>query len=162
MCDMIKRNERCRGIVTISYFGYKDIKQITCIQLLDRIHSLLYHSFDLFRLTNSEKQLILQKDINIENNNDNNEYDFNSIHVSGISGSDDSNYELFMRSVSVDSNDSMNQTNNNKYIDKNFYKMHKIMRSKQTKLIQIRNQFRWHLKMTSLICDITPEQAPPR
>ena len=152
-CNKIKRNERRRGEENVkqrhrlmsvhlrdNYFGYKDIKEITCIQLLDRIHSVLYHSFDLFRLTQSEQRLIrTQKHSrkSIDESESKSNHFLDAGNLMNISVSDDSHYELFVRSLSMDES----VEDRNSYIDHNFAAMHKIMKSKQTKLIQIRTQF---------------------
>lgn len=52
-CGKFSRNERNQNIS--QYNDENDIQEINCIQILDRIHSTFYHSFDLFQLSITER-----------------------------------------------------------------------------------------------------------
>eukprot|EP01084_Bolivina_argentea_P047660 87843_1 len=67
ICNKMKRNQqKNRGrklnysanICSDLYFGITDPVEVSCIDTLDRIHCSLYHSFDLFRLTTSQRETL--------------------------------------------------------------------------------------------------------
>merc|ERR1711974_187613 len=81
--EIIKRNYRDRAKLNKSkrkklYFGYSESKDVTMIQLLDRIYVFFVYSFDIgMRLTMREKLSILyaKETINIDDKQDNKEHD---------------------------------------------------------------------------------------
>ena len=64
LCKMIQRNNRDRinkYQLSQIYYGIKDDAEIVILQLLDKIHCFLLHSFDFgLKLTQSEQQFVYQ------------------------------------------------------------------------------------------------------
>eukprot|EP01084_Bolivina_argentea_P089490 161476_1 len=90
-CLFMKRNQRDRAIISTheyllnKLYCTKDAHEIVSQQFLDRIHCFYFHSFDTaYKLTNKEKESILNEDVKTNNNDTNNECDVNILQINEI------------------------------------------------------------------------------